>query len=92
MRTSIITTSTLALALAAATAGHHSSAAARDWYDQDRNTQRKIAPSPNARPADNRQRSDRSYYSRGQPKNYKDQTMQDWSVHYNEQHPFVGPD
>ncbi len=92
MRTSMLTTSTLALALAVATAGYCSSAAARDWYDQDRGTQRQIAPSSNARPTDNRQRSDRPTYNRGAPKDYKNQTMQDWSVHYNEQHPFVGPD
>jgi hypothetical protein len=89
MRTSILTIGTFAFAVATG-----SSAVARDWYDQDRDrgTQRQFAPSPNARPTDNRQRRDNDNYTRGAPKNWKDQTMQDWSVHYNEQHPFVGPD
>jgi hypothetical protein len=93
MQKSILTTGTLALALAAATVGYCSSAAARDWDNEDRGTRRQYTPSQNQRPTDNRQRSNRdSYGVRGAPKNYRDQTMQDWSVHYNEQHPNLGPD
>ena len=90
MRKLIVITGTFALALAATAAGHP--AAARDWDNSDRGAQRQWAPAQNTRPTGNRQRSDRDNSTRGAPKNYRDQTMQDWSVHYNEQHPFVGPD
>jgi hypothetical protein len=89
MQKSILSASTLALALVAATVGHSSSAAARDWDNEDRGVRRQFAPSQYQRPTDNRQINNRdSYGSRGAPKNYRDQSMSDWSVHYNEQHPF----
>jgi len=65
-------------------------AQARTWSNSD-NAQQQSDSWRNGRSSEYRQRRERTY-ERGTPKNYRDQSLEDWSVHYNEQHPYVGPD